>query len=283
MELNLNYGNVKYFKDYGYAAKEFFNIKEFRQKLNIYLEKENFIIRTAANCDDVMKAIELRSLVFLEELGNKEGSGSIDIDEYDILSDHLLLIDRKNDAVIGTYRFNSNMFSNSFYSENEFDILNILTAPGIKVELGRACIHESYRGGLTLSLLWTGLMSYIQTIKADYLFGCSSFHISNRLHVAQLHKLFTERHYSEKNMRVFPKDKYKISDLDLFMSEVESSAKKEYLLAQRFIPGLVKGYLSAGAKICGEPVYDPDFNCYDFFTLLDLKNLNQDYVKLVTV
>jgi putative hemolysin len=283
METNVINVKVRQIHDFRFAVTDFFNINKFKQKVNIYLERENFIIKTASNTEEVMKAIELRSQVFLEELNNKEGIDNIDIDEYDILSDHLLLIDREKNTVIGTYRFNSNLFSNSYYSEQEFEILNILTVPGIKVELGRACIHKAYRGGLTLSLLWTGLLNYVTKINADYLFGCSSFNISDRLHVAQLHKFFMEQHYSEANMRVFPKEKYKIEDIDLFLMEIENSKKKEYLLSQRFIPGLVKGYISAGAKICGEPIYDQDFNCYDFFTLLDLKKLNQDYVKLVTI
>ena len=92
-----------------------------------------------------------------------------------------------------------------------------------------------------------------------------------------------EKHDAGDRMRVFPRPKYKIEDLDLFLLQLENSVKKDYLLSQRFIPGLVKGYISAGAKICGEPVYDADFNCHDFFTILDLKKLNQDYVKLVTL
>ncbi len=283
MQTNLNHGSFTYNYNYRYLAKDFFSNSGFKQKVGIYLERENFIIRTASNTEDVKKAIELRSKVFLEELNNNNGISTVDIDEFDILSDHLLLIERETDTVIGTYRFNSNLFSNHFYSETEFNIFTILTMPGIKVELGRACIHKDYRGGMTLSLLWTGLLAYIQKINADFLFGCSSFHIPDKLNAAMLYKFLMEKHDSGSGVKVYPRKKYRIEDFDLFLLQVENSVKKEYLLSQRFIPGLVKGYISAGAKICGEPVYDPDFNCYDFFTLLDLKMLNRDYVKMVTL
>ena len=69
----------------------------------------------------------------------------------------------------------------------------------------------------------------------------------------------------------------------VFLMQIESSERKEYLLSQRFIPGLVKGYISAGAKICGEPIYDPDFNCYDYFTFLNVKQIDKDYVSRVTL
>jgi putative hemolysin len=282
MNTNLNLSPSEQPVSYAASALALFNIRGFVRKIDIYLEKENYIIKTAGSTEDVMKAIELRSKVFLEELNNASAK-SLDIDEYDILSDHLLLIDKEKNSVIGTYRFNSNLFSNSFYSEKEFNIFNILITPGVKVELGRACISREYRGGMTLSLLWTGLLAYIKKIGADYLFGCSSFTIPDKIYTAQLYKLLMEKHKSDDNMKVFPRGKYKIEDLDLFLLQVENSAKKEYLLSHRFIPGLVKGYISAGAKICGEPIYDQDFNCYDFFTMLDLKKLNQDYVKLVTI
>ena len=282
MQTNLKFTSEEQPVSYADRALALFNIRGFVQKIDVYLEKENVIIKTARNTGDVMRAIELRSKVFLEELG-ASGSGNLDIDEFDILSDHLLLIDKEKDTVIGTYRFNSNLFSNSFYSETEFDIFNVLITPGVKVELGRACIRKEYRGGNTISLLWTGLLAYMKNIGADYLFGCSSFHLPDKINVAQVYKLLMEKHDSGETMRVFPRPKYKIEDLDLFLLQVENSAKKEYLLSQKFIPGLVKGYISAGAKICGEPVYDADFKCHDFFTILDLKKLNQDYVKLVTL
>ncbi len=126
MEESLNYNKNRYNYDYTYSAKDFFSNNGFRQKIKIYLEKDNFIIKTACRTEDVLNAIELRTKVFLEELNNKQGFSRADIDEFDILSDHLLLIDKEKDTVIGTYRFNSNLFSNSFYSEKEFNIFNII-------------------------------------------------------------------------------------------------------------------------------------------------------------
>ena len=276
--------NFQHADDYGITVKDFFDIKGFSQKIKIYFESDNFTVKTASSNDDVMDAIRLRSEVFLEELNNKTEEGSIDIDEYDIFSDHLLLIDNNSNEVIGTYRLNSNLFSNTFYSGKEFDIYNILTLPGIKVELGRACIKKIYRNGTILSLLWTGLLKYIKAIYADFLFGCSSFTIPGVNFAAQLYKFMKEFHFIEdEKLMVYPRRKYKIKDLDLYLMQIESSERKEYLLSQRFIPGLVKGYISAGAKICGEPIYDPDFHCYDYFTFLNVKQLDKDYVSRVTL
>lgn len=42
----------------------------------------------------------------------------------------------------------------------------------------------------------------------------------------------------------------------------------------RHIPPLIKGYLRAGAVVCGEPAWDPDFNTADLFMLLPMAGLN---------
>lgn len=44
-------------------------------------------------------------------------------------------------------------------------------------------------------------------------------------------------------------------------------------------PALVKGYLRLGARICGAPAWDPDFNVADFLTLLRLSDINPRYAR----
>ncbi len=44
-------------------------------------------------------------------------------------------------------------------------------------------------------------------------------------------------------------------------------------------PPLIKGYLRLGAKICGAPAWDPDFNCADFLTLFRLSDINARYAR----
>ncbi len=45
------------------------------------------------------------------------------------------------------------------------------------------------------------------------------------------------------------------------------------------LPPLLKGYLRFGAKICGAPAWDPDFNTADFLTLLRLPEINARYAR----
>ena len=45
------------------------------------------------------------------------------------------------------------------------------------------------------------------------------------------------------------------------------------------VPPLLKGYLRLGAWVCGEPAYDPDFECADFYVLLSLDRVDPRYMK----
>jgi putative hemolysin len=42
---------------------------------------------------------------------------------------------------------------------------------------------------------------------------------------------------------------------------------------------LLKGYLRLGAKICGAPAWDPDFNTADFLTLLRISEIGDRYAR----
>jgi putative hemolysin len=45
------------------------------------------------------------------------------------------------------------------------------------------------------------------------------------------------------------------------------------------VPPLVKGYLRAGAYVCGEPAWDPDFNTADLFLLLPVNRISKRYAR----
>jgi putative hemolysin len=45
------------------------------------------------------------------------------------------------------------------------------------------------------------------------------------------------------------------------------------------VPGLMRGYLRLGARICGDPAHDPDFGVGDFPALLDKRQADTRYLK----
>lgn len=252
--------------------------RQFQPKVSILIENRRFIIKTVENTAELEKALNLRYEVFYIENLNKHNLVHLDADKFDLICDHLIIIDKQLDSVIGTYRLISSTFSEKFYSETEFSMNNIKEAKGIKLELGRACVDRRYRKGLAISLLWKGVSEYMKAVNAKYLFGCSSISTTNIVEVSLIYKYIKELHLSSEDFRVFPKQKYEIKELDYYQ-KVYDKFNINIDQISNFIPPLLKSYFRAGSVVCGAPALDKKFKCADFFTVLDIDSLSNSYDK----
>ncbi len=125
-------------------------------------------VHLAENQLEVEKAYSLRYNVFNLELGEgllNSRETMKDKDEYDFFCDHLVVTDTsESNMVVGTYRILRKEIAKKtigFYSENEFDLFNIYNLDYELAEVGRSCVHPSYRDGSVITLLWKGLASYM--------------------------------------------------------------------------------------------------------------------------
>ena len=247
-------------------------LKSFRPKIRLFIERDRFIIKTAENHKELAQVLKLRYEVFYRELLEKRLMLGMDMDKFDFRCDHLIIIDKKTNMFIGTYRLISTLFSNKFYSATEFNLSNILGQPGIKLELGRACVHRDYRTGSTIALLWRGIMDYMKETGTKYVFGCSSVKTTDRRSIATLCRLFQTSHAAPDEYEVYPRGKFKIRN---FNTLLQSITPEEQQSAIETIPALIKSYLNMGALICGEPALDKKFKCADFFTLFNLEKSSE--------
>jgi putative hemolysin len=251
-------------------------IRSFSPGLHLSVEKGHYLIKTAENGRELASALKLRYRVFHHELlEHRKGRFSVDIDRFDFLCDHLIVMDRKTDRYIGTYRLNS---SNNFYSAMEFDIENILKLHGAKLELGRACVDKEYRSGAVIALLWRGIAEYIRVTGARYIFGCSSIMTTDFIDACIVYKYLKENHYSAENQRVWPRKKFRIKGIERY-DDFIPPGRYSVAAARKLLPSLLDFYLKAGAVICGEPALDKNFHCIDFLTLLDMKQIKKSIEK----
>lgn len=253
-------------------------LKPISRKRGPYIEfeiqKGNFLIKTATTKEELMQAYELRYEVFHNEFGGKKNTLGLDYDRYDKQADLLVTIDLKTQKVIGTYRVICSAFSKKFYSSSEFSIQNFLDEKDVKVELSRACIHKDYRNGSAIRLLWRGVYYYLNQVKARYLFGCSS--------ISELssHRILSIMQYLHKNKLtihkwgIVPHHIYDRSrELLRELGDIDSQNSIE------LFPALFRAYLNAGAKFEIVPAYDANFSCYDFFTVLDVRDLKATHIR----
>lgn len=233
--------------------------------------KPHYSVELARTPEDVLEAQRLRYRVFGEEMGARLNprTPGVDCDLYDPFCEHLIVRDESADRIVGTYRIltpEAAQRVGNYYSDNEFDLTRLQHLRGKMVEVGRSCIDPDYRNGAIISLLWGKLAEYMLSNGYEYLIGCASIGMADGGHnAANLFVQLIDDYIAPPEYRVFPRH-------PLPFERLVTGIKAE-------IPPLIKGYLRAGAHVCGEPAWDPDFNTADVFMLLPMSRISQRYAK----
>lgn len=222
---------------------------------------------------EIIEAQKLRYRVFAGELGARlpTRTPGVDRDIYDAYCQHLVVRDETSGAVVGTYRILSPESSRqigNYYSENEFDLTRLQNLRPRLVEIGRSCVDAGYRSGATITLLWAGLAKYMVDHGYDYLIGCASISMADGGHAAASLYSRLGEHMSPLEYRVFPRCPL---PLDALRTDLPAEP-----------PPLIKGYLRAGAYVCGDPAWDPDFNTADLPILMPMSRLSGRYARHFT-
>lgn len=244
-------------------------------------------VRLARSAAEVRQAQKLRYRVFYKEGTAIADPGRLfagrDIDAYDALCDHLLVIDhdtlgpRGIPAVVGTYRLLRQRVADDhggFYSADEFDVAPLLSRHSNLnfLELGRSCVLAPYRNKRTVELLWQGIWNYVRQNNLDVMFGCASLDGTDpdklALPLSFLH------HYSRApehwRARALP-DRY----VEMNRMSKEAVNPRDAL---RALPPLIKGYLRIGAFIGDGAVIDRQFGTTDVLIVMPVSELNQRYL-----
>jgi putative hemolysin len=232
--------------------------------------RRNLSVSLAQSEREIHDAQKLRYQIFAGELGAnlQTRTPGVDHDIYDPYCEHLVVRDENSGAVVGTYRILSPEKARkigSYYSETEFDLTRLQHLRPRMVEIGRSCVHADYRTGATITMLWAGLAKYMMENNYDYLIGCASISMADGGHAAASIYSGLGEHMSPLEYRVFAR------------CPLPLAALKSDLPAE--VPPLIKGYLRAGAYVCGDPAWDPDFNTADLPMLMPMSRLAGRYVK----
>lgn len=254
-------------------------MKNFRAHIPLIIEKKNFIVKTADSKDELYAALKMRHDIFLEELLKKRRRSGLDMDKFDKLCDHLIIIDKRTDTMIGTYRLQSSLYTRKWYTATEFHMKHIKKLPGTKLELGRACVHPDHRNGVTIALLWEGITAYIEASGTAYLFGCSSIKTTDRNEIKQIYYYLNQNGHLSHEHRVRPKGKFLVPGMKRQLRAQPVSEIMTNVTMKDMIPSLLASYLKVGAKVCGSPALDRNFKCIDFLTLLDVSSLQTQRIR----
>jgi putative hemolysin len=274
-------------------------IESLREEYRVWVEKnyEVFIAPTSLLPNVIREIGRLRELTF-REIG--EGTNkAIDLDEYDIYYNHLLIWDVKAKLIVGAYRLGLgdeifySLGKKGFYISELFKIKSQFT-PVLKksIELGRSWIRKEYQQKpLPLFLLWKGILKYlIDNPRYRYLIGPVSISNSFSTFSKSLIVDYINRNHFDDEMAQFirPRKKFKVDlgdiDTDVLLSAEDSFKGLDQIISEvetrsLKVPVLLRQYIALNARIISFNI-DPKFSdCLDGFLVLDLQKVPQDILE----
>lgn len=255
-----------------------------------YVRQGSIEVRLARSFAEVKAAQRLRYQIFYEEMSArpdwKMRMTRRDMDPYDGVCDHLLVVDHKRPKphrVVGTYRLLRQEVAEAhqgFYSESEFD-LSPLRQPGFQthlkgeqlLELGRSCVHSEYRANSTINMLWKGIAEYLKQHNIAYMFGCASFETTDPDEIREALSYLYHNHRVPDDFRV------KALPGQHVAMDVIAQENIDVRRARRALPPLIKGYMRLGCFFGDGAVVDQQFGTTDVFILLPVEKIASRYLR----
>lgn len=219
---------------------------------------------------------------------------ALDLDEYDLYYQHLLLWDREAKRLAGAYRVGEGWEimerygARGFYTRSLFRMRKgIFPVLKSSVELGRSFIVLDYqRKRMPLFLLWKGILAVLlKSNEARYVIGPVTISSDYSQFSRALIMGFVRRHYWEESWARFirPRKRFafeeKRVDTTALLEGIGDDVKRlDRILADIerpdvVVPVLLKKYLHQNARILGFN-RDPKFNdALDGLMLLDVRDL----------
>jgi len=245
--------------------------KSYKPNVIFYINSQNFAVKTAETKEELLGAFKLRHDVFFKERKGVILESGLGIDEFDIYADQLIILNKSNNNVAGTYRLISSKFNDPAHFGNwkYFNISDFLNKKqGNVVEMEWACTHESVRNSQAIHHIWLGLGKYFRNTFSRYMFGqINVLHIKAE-EAACIYKTFLENQLVDTEAIVYPIKPYLVDGFEQILSCTKSDQKILSKISRLFV-----WYLKLGAKIHGHPIFDPEFNSYGFFISLDFKHI----------
>ncbi|MDJ0741666.1 MAG: GNAT family N-acyltransferase [Gammaproteobacteria bacterium] len=228
----------------------------------------------ATTINDIRASQALRYRIFAAELG-ADVSGAehgLDADEFDPYCQHLLVRDAASGRVVASTRLLLDRHAEAaggFYSAREFDLGPVLELPGRRLEIGRTCVDPGYRQGAAIAVLWAGLAEFVKRNAIDWLFGCASIDMRDGgVHAQAIMNRVRQHAMTPADCRVTPRNA---------LPPLPGRNAADTVSAA--LPPLLKAYFRLGARACGEPCFDPAFNCADVLVLVKVDEIDASYTR----
>lgn len=214
---------------------------------------------------DLLASQRLRYHVLAQELGAQLPApiAGIDADLFDPYSEHLLVRDRRNDQLIGSCRILRPEQAGALgkcHADDAFDLSRLHALRPRLVELGRVCVAPGYRTGAVIRLLWAGIARFMLENGYTHLIGRTSIGVRD-----------TGDRAASVFWALYPG--YAAPGIHAARPHVPFPLERTVPYLDPNIPGVIRGYLRSGARICGMPAWDRALGAADLLMLLDIHDL----------
>lgn len=240
---------------------------------------ERYLVGFARSPEAIREAFRLRYEVFNLELNEglqRSHVDGLDRDYFDAQMTHLVLWDRQEQRVIGTYRLQTAthaMKHRGLYSSLEFDLTGLEDSFGQLVECGRACIARQHRSFRAVYLLWSGIACFLNVHAHSLLFGCCSLTTQDPDDGWRALQTIRRRNYLHPLVRVQTRPAFSCGRPEReFAPDLGEPLK---------LPKLFQAYMALGARVISPPALDREFGTIDFLVLLDTHAVHMSSLDLV--
>ena len=261
-----------------------FNTDNLLQKIitpPLVTENDAYLLKFAENDDEIFSAQKLRYRVFNCEQNRGLDSAKdaqFDRDEFDEGAAHLIVFDKANGMPIGTYRAIGQPGNDpeKMYSAREYEVDGIAPYVPRIIEVGRSCVDKDYRNGAVVAILWNGMAAITLRSGCRYLCGCVSLEDARPAVAWAVYESLRDNGLYFPDVHFKPRPQFSFPRPD--QAEIESIRNDRARLREA-MPPLMKGYITIGAKLLGEPAFDYEFGSIDLPVMVDMWHLPDRYHK----
>lgn len=245
----------------------------YRQNFTLPLHKKNtkqtqYRFEWVEDLKQLQEIQKFRAEQFSQQFGIEFDQG-LDQDLYDFGCEHAVLRDKYSNEIVAYTRLKllqGQDLAHS-YSAQEFKIIDELGHLSNIVEIGRTCVHHRYRSGRALSVLWLNLMpKVLWEMRAKYLIGCVSIRLEGNQARAYYTHQYLKQLSSAQTCTIQPQVAFEPTHPEYSFPQDEK------------IPKLFDVYLKMHAKLSQQAFYDREFNCLDYFVLLEVNKMAKNFL-----
>jgi putative hemolysin len=232
------------------------NQDKFQRKTKVEFEEKGFQVKTLESLQEIERLFEFRKRIF-RDVGYI--SDNRQLSTFDLVADHLAVIDKYSGNFIASYILVSSKNSNVFGCDKRWVFDELKNSNFDILELAWLCVDSIYiTKRIWLLLLLRGVREYTITSGEHYYFGSASIPTNDLESISQIYFYLNKEKLTSDKFNVYPKETVNLIKVSEDTYWGDDAVK-------RLIPKLFFWYFKLGGKAAKQPIILSHVNRTDFF------------------